>query len=340
MFYVLILGIAFVVIYEVTNGFHDASDMIATAIASSAMQPKFAILLVSVFTFLGPLLGGIAVADTLGEFVRISDAPRIIGQSVAIAGVLSGIAYNLITWKLSLPSSSSMSLASGLMGAGLLALDNSHMNWGVAQLAALEITGFMKIVIGLFLSPFLGFVGGFILFRLMRFVLGRLSNRAKGALIFSQYLTVSWLAFSHGTNDGQKGMGILAMLLVASGVYHSFTVPFWVIALCAASITAGTLFGGWNLIKTVGYGVYRIKLIHSVADQIGSALVIFFASRIGAPVSTTQVIITTLMGVGASERPRHVHWHLARAIFLGWLLNIPCSMALGAMFCFILRGIL
>ncbi len=340
MLYVLVIGIVLVIIYEATNGFHDASDMIATAVASTAMTPKIAIALVTTFTFLGPLLGGVAVADTIGEFVYIADVKPIIGQVVALSGVLSGIVYNVVTWRLSLPSSSSMSLASGLMGAGLFALDRVHLRWGFSELAHGEIDGFMRIVIGLFLSPMLGFVGGFVIFRILRRVFSRLSIKAKSSLDFSQYLTVSWLAFSHGTNDGQKGMGVMAMLLFASGWYSSFTVPFWVIILCSSAITIGTLFGGWNLVRTVGYGVYRIKLIHSVADQLGSAMVIFFSSRMGAPVSTTQIIVTTLMGVGTSERPRHVHWQMARAIFIGWILNIPCSMFLGVLFCFVLKGIL
>ncbi|UKJ07824.1 inorganic phosphate transporter [Solitalea lacus] len=332
---ILIVGVLLVMVYDFTNGFHDASDMIATAIASMSMTPKVAIVLVTTFTFIGPFAGGVAVADTIGEFVRIKGESQIIAQSITIAGLLSAISFNLITWKLSLPSSSSTSLVSGLVGAGLFALNSNHIRWGFAELLNGEITGFMKILVGLFFSPLAGFFVGFLLIKLMIRLMRRLTIQSKKFFIASQYLTVSWLAFSHGTNDAQKGMGVLSMLLLASGVYPSFQVPAWVILLCASSITAGTLFGGWNIIKTVGFGIYKVKLVHSIADQVGSAFVILLSSFIGAPVSTTQVVTTTLMGVGAGERPKHVRWNTAKLIGVGWLFNIPSCILLGAVFCFI-----
>ena len=336
---ILILGILLVIAYDFTNGFHDAADMIATAIASMSMTPRVAISIVTVFTFIGPLVGGVAVADTIGGFVKISGEPEHIAQSVTLAAILTAITFNLITWKLSLPSSSSTSLTSGLIGAGLFALGNSHIHWGLSELSHGQITGFMKIVVGMFFSPLAGFVVGFFLIKLMRRLMKRLSIKSKKIFIASQYITVSWLAFSHGTNDAQKGMGVLAMMLFASGVYPTFHVPLWVILLCASSITLGTLFGGWNIIKTVGYGIYKVRLIHSIADQIGSAFIILSSSLFGAPTSTTQVVTTTLMGVGAGERPRHVRWMMAKTIATGWLLNIPSCILLGAGYCFLFTKI-
>jgi PiT family inorganic phosphate transporter len=160
----------------------------------------------------------------------------------------------------------------------------------------------------------------------------RLSFKSRKLFIFSQYLTTAWLGFTHGTNDAQKGMGIIGMLLLSAGHYQVFTIPDWVILLCATSITIGTLFGGWSIIKTMGFGLYRIRTIHSVADQIGSALVISAATAIGAPCSTTQVVTSTLLGVGAREKPRHVHWATALSIVKGWLFNLPISAAIGALF--------
>ena len=332
---ILSFGIFLVIVYDFTNGFLDAADMIATAIASGSMTPKLAILIATVFTFIGPFLGGMAVADTIGEFVSIKGAAVHTAQAVTIAAILTAITYNLVTWKLSLPSSSSASLTSGLIGAGLYALGNSNIHWGITELSHGTISGFMKIIVGMFFSPFAGFIVGFLLIKLMLRLMRRLSIKSKKILIASQYVTVSWLAFSHGTNDAQKGMGVMAMLLFASGVYPVFHVPLWVIFLCATSITLGTLFGGWNIIRTVGYGIYKVKLVHSIADQIGSAFIILFSSFIGAPTSTTQVVTTTLMGVGAGERPRHVRWRMAKTIATGWLLNIPVCILLGAGYCFI-----
>lgn len=338
--FMLILGVLAVISYDFTNGFHDAADMIATAIASRAMPPKNAIFIVTLFTFLGPLLGGVAVADTIGEFVQIKDADRMIAQSVTIAAILTAITFNLITWKFGLPSSSSASLTSGLIGSGLYALGSNHIHWGIAALSHGSFEGFMKIVIGLFFSPFAGFIIGFLLIRLMHLAMKRLTVRSEKYLIASQYITVSWLAFSHGTNDAQKGMGILAMLLLASGKLQVFQVPLWVILLCASSITAGTLFGGWNIIRTVGFDIYKVKLIHSIADQVGSAFIIITSSIIGAPTSTTQVVTTTLLGAGAGERPGHVRWKVAGSIVSGWLLNIPACILLGSAYCFILLKLL
>ena len=335
MTYILIFGVALVLLYDFTNGFHDAADMIATAIASRAMTPLMAIIIVTVFTFLGPFIGGLAVANTIGEFVNIKGSEMYIAQSVVLSAISAAISYNLITWKLGLPSSSSNSLTSGLVGAALYALGSSHVNWGMHELMNGEIVGFTKIIIGIIFSPLAGFFVGYLLIKISLKYLKRLSIKSKKIFIFTQYLTVSWLAFSHGTNDSQKGMGIISMLLLASGVYQEFTVPDWVILSCASAITLGTMFGGWSIIKTVGFRIYKVKIYHSVADQISSAAVILGSSLIGAPTSTTQVVTTSLMGIGAAEHPKHVRWSTAKSIVNGWLLNIPSSMIMGAFFCYL-----
>ncbi len=332
----LIVGIGLVVIYDFTNGFHDAADMVATAIASRTMSPVRAIFIVCLFTFLGPLLGGLAVANTIGEFVNITNVNSHLAQNVVLAAILAAISYNVITWKLGLPSSSSNSLTSGLVGAAIFALGSDYVNWGFSSLKNGELEGFTKILIGLAFSPLAGFIVGFFVMKLFLKVLKRFSSKSKKLFILAQYATVSWLAFSHGTNDSQKGMGITGMLLLANHIYPEFTVPTWVIILCASSITLGTMFGGWRIIKTVGFGIYKVKLIHSIADQISAAAVILGSSLIGAPTSTTQVVTTSLMGVGAGERPKHVRWTVAGSILKGWLLNIPISFIFGLLYCFIL----
>jgi PiT family inorganic phosphate transporter len=333
---VLVLGIVLVIFYDFTNGFHDAADMVATAIASRTMSPGRAIFVVCLFTFLGPLLGGLAVANTIGEFINIDGVDSYVAQSVVLAAILAAIFYNLITWKFGLPSSSSNSLTSGLVGATIFALGSNYVNWGFSALQNGELEGFTKILIGLAFSPLAGFVVGFIIMKIFLKILRRFSSKTKKLFIATQYATVSWLAFSHGTNDSQKGMGIIGILLLANNIYPEFTVPDWVIILCASSITLGTLFGGWSIIKTVGFGIYKVKLIHSITDQISSAAVILGSSLIGAPTSTTQVVTTSLMGVGAAERPKHVRWTVAGSILKGWLLNIPVSFLLGFVNCFII----
>jgi len=335
----LVLGIILVIFYDFTNGFHDAADMVATAIASRTMPPGTAMTIVCIFTFLGPLLGGLAVANTIGEFVDISSASSLLAQNVVIAAILAAITYNLITWKLGLPSSSSNSLTSGLVGAAIFALGSNYVIWGLSSLQDGEVIGFMKIVVGIIFSPLAGFFVGFLVMKVSLKLLKRFSSKSKKLFVFTQYFTVSWLAFSHGTNDAQKGMGIIGLLLLANNVYLEFTVPYWVILLCASSITLGTLFGGWRIIKTVGFGIYKVKLIHSITDQVSAAAVILGSSLIGAPTSTTQVVTTSLMGVGAAERPRHVRWTVGKSIVKGWLLNIPISFILGIIYCFLLTRI-
>jgi len=339
----LIITIITVVAFDFTNGFHDAADMVATAIASRAMKASMAIFLVTLFTFIAPFIAGLAVADTVGNFVNIKGVDTILAEGIILSGLLSAITYNLITWRLGLPSSSSNSLVGGLVGSGLYGLGSSSINWGVEALLNGHLQGVMKIIAGLFFSPIMGFVVGFLLIKLLIKSLNRLTIKSRSFFIFSQYLSVSWLGFSHGANDAQKGMAIIAMVLLASGETTHFIVPDWVIILCASSITLGTMFGGWSIIKTLGFDIIKVKLIHSFADQIGSAFINTISTVIGAPTSTTQVVTATLLGIGAGEKPRHVNWRVAFEIIAGWFVNIPISMALGAiyymLFLLIIKGL-
>lgn len=329
----LIIVIILVTVFDFTNGFHDAADMIATAIASRAMNTITAVSIVSFFTFLGPFIMGLAVAETVGNFVDISKASELVGESVVISALMAAISYNLVTWKLGIPSSSSNSLAGGLVGAGLYAVGNSQINWGITTLLNGQLDGVMKVMAGLFVSPFLGFLIGFLLMKVLRHVLKRFKQDIYSVFVVSQYFSVAWLGFSHGANDAQKGMAIIGMMLLASGHSDTFTIPVWSILLCASAITIGTLFGGWSIIKTLGFGIFHIRLIHSVANQLGAALVNTIATSIGAPTSTTQVVTATLIGNGTAEKPRHVHWQTVKNIISGWFLNMPVSIGLGWFYC-------
>lgn len=340
VFLILIITIIAVSIFDFTNGFHDAADMVATAIASRAMTPTISILLVTAFTFIAPFIAGLVVADTIGNFVNIRGVDTLTAESIVLAGVLSAITYNTITWRFGLPSSSSNSLIGGLVGAALYELGNGSINWGFHAILNGHVEGVMKIIIGLFFSPFAGFIIGFILMKFFVKIFSRLTIKSYKFFIFSQYLSVSWLGFSHGANDAQKGMAVIAMVLLASGHTSEFLVPTWVIFLCASAISIGTLFGGWRIIKTLGFGIIKVKILHSFTDQIGSAFINTIATSIGAPTSTTQVVTATLMGVGSAEKPKHVKWRTAFSIFKGWILNIPISMAVGAIYCMLLITIL
>ncbi len=335
----LILVVIAVAAYDFTNGFHDAADMVATAIASRAMRPSTAIALVSIFTLIAPFTVGLAVADTVGTFIDISDLPHPLGEAIVIAALLAAISYNLITWKLGYPSSSSNSLAGGLTGAGLYAAGASHINWGWEALRNLQLEGVMKVCAGLLVSPLFGFIMGYLIMKLIFLVFRRFNTRIRPLFIATQYFSVAWLGFSHGANDAQKGMAIIGMMLLASGHTTGFMVPDWAILLCATSITLGTMFGGWSIIRTLGFGLYRLRTIHAVANQLGSALVNSLATAIGAPTSTTQVVTATLLGNGAAEKPQHVRWQKAAGIVAGWWLNIPVSMLLGALYCFLFTAL-
>lgn len=324
-----------VMVYDFTNGFHDAADMVATAIASRAMRPAVAIGIVSLFTFLGPFTVGLAVADTVGTFVNVSAASPLAGQGVVIAALAAAVSYNIATWVLGYPSSSSNSLAGGLVGAGLYAVGGSQINWGLASLHQGELQGVIKVVAGLFFSPLLGFLVGYLTIKLLLRIFSHFTRKVSRLFVFSQYFSVALLGFSHGANDAQKGMAIIGMMLLASGLTESFEVPVWAVFLCTSAITMGTVFGGWRIIKTLGFSLYRLRTIHAVANQLGSALVNGVATSIGAPTSTTQVVTATLLGNGAAEKPGHVRWLTAAGIVGGWWLNLPVSIALGWLYCFL-----
>ena len=327
----LIIALAMVLIFDFTNGFHDASNMVATLIASRAMSPAQALLLVGVFTFLGPLIAGTAVADTIGGFVSLQDLSPTLGVVLVLCGITAAVAWNLLTWRLAMPSSSSHALVGGLVGAVLISAGPDKVVWGLTQLEQGEITGVTKVLLALLLSPIAGLIFGFALHRMMCFLLQGARPSINRHLRHAQWLTAGILAFSHGTNDAQKGMGIITLMLLLSGAIQEFIVPTWVILSSASCITLGTMLGGWRIVKTVGYGIYKLRPLHGLDAQLTSSAVIFGASLVGGPVSTTHVVSSAIMGIGASERPKAVHWMKAREIALTWVVTLPGSALLGVL---------
>ncbi|MEX6501351.1 inorganic phosphate transporter [Pseudomonas zhanjiangensis] len=332
----LIVTVAMVLVFDLTNGFHDASNMIATLVASQAMTPVQALLLVGVFTFLGPLLAGTAVADTIGGFVSLESVPEQLGMALVLCGIVAAVAWNLLTWRLAMPSSSSHALVGGLVGAVLVSSGPDDVVWGLTQLVDGELTGVTKVLLSLLLSPLAGFSIGFVLHRLMKGLLRAAHPSINRKLRHGQWWTAALLAFSHGTNDAQKGMGIITLVLVLGGLLPTFSVPLWVILASATSITLGTLLGGWRIVGTVGYGIYKLRPLHGLDAQLASSAVIFGASLVGGPVSTTHVVSSSIMGLGASERPRAVHWMKAREIALTWVVTLPGAALLGALLTWLL----
>ncbi len=323
----MIVGVLIALVFDYTNGLQDAANMLATIVASRAATPIQAAILVSFFTFLGPLLGGTAVANTIGNFVDVTDLETIASLTVVLSGLAGAIAWNLITWWFGLPASSSQALVGGLVGAVFVAAGPEHVVWGFSALATGQLTGITKVLGALLISPVLGFLFGWVIHRMMGFAFRGARPTANRYLRGFQWLTTATLAFSHGTNDGQKGMGIIAMLLVLSGVSTEFYVPLWVVLASATVITLGTLTGGWRIVRTLGFGIYKVRPIHALDAQLTSAGVILAASAIGAPVSTTQVVSTAIMGVGSSERPRSVRWGTAQQIIGTWLITMPGTAA-------------
>jgi PiT family inorganic phosphate transporter len=310
---VIVLGATF----DFLNGIHDSSNVVATMISSRAFSPQVALGVTAVANFFGPFIFGVAVADTIGNGIVTSN---LISTQVLLAALASAILWNLLTWYLGFPSSSSHALIGGIVGSVVMA----------AGWKAIELKGFEKILIALFSSPIIGFVIGFILIRLTLLLSWKATPRINGFFKRSQILTGIVLALSHGTNDAQKTMGVITLALVTSGYLKVFAVPNWVILLCASMIALGTSIGGWKLIRTLGGKIYKIRPVDGFASQLSSAIVILGNSLLGGPVSTTQVVSSAIMGVGAGERANKVRWGVAQEIAMAWFFTIPATALFAA----------
>jgi len=313
----VIILISLSVVFGFLNGFHDSSNIVATIIFSRALQPRVALGLTAIAEFCGPFIFGVAVAKTIGEDIV---APGSITTEVIIAALASAILWNLITWFLGIPSSSSHALVGGIIGAVCIGVDYR----------VIRITGLAKVIIALLTSPVLGFIVGYIFTRLVFFLARNASQKINWFFKRAQVITGIGLALSHGANDAQKTMGIMAMGLVSAGILDHFYVPEWVILLGGVSISLGTALGGWRLIKTLGGRFFKIRPVHGFASQISSAGVILGAALLGGPVSTTQVVSSAILGVGSADRINKVRWGVAGNIVTAWFLTIPFSALLAA----------
>jgi PiT family inorganic phosphate transporter len=326
----LYVAIGFALTFALTNGFHDASNAIATLVATRGATPGQAVVLSAVFNMAGAVLLGEAVADTIGKIVTVPQAQMI---PVVGAGLAGATGWNLLTWWLGLPSSSGHALVGGLGGAaiadGILSgyggLNSVH--WGGFE--GWHPTGVIGVLVALLISPPLGFLIAFLLLRVLRRASRRWTTRWIGPVRGGGWLAAAGLSFSHGGNDAQKAMGVIAVLLLASGHTTTLSVPLWAKIVTGAALTLGTALGGWRIVKTIGQRIFSLTPLDSFASQTTSTAVILGASLIGAPVSTTQVVASSVVGIGAGRRRwRHVRWEIVREMGVAWLTTIPAAAVL------------
>lgn len=321
----LLLGCA--LIFDFLNGFHDSANVVATPIASRALPPRAILWLAAVAHFIGPFLFGVAVANTIGK--GLTD-PANVTMPLVIATLIASIVWNVVTWYLGIPSSSSHALVGGIVGA--VAVSQGF--------DAIQSSGLIKVALALFLSPILGIVLGNLMMHGVRFLARGASPQINTFFKRAQLVTAVGLALSHGANDAQKTMGIITLGLLVEGAITQFVVPTWVIALSAGAMALGTATGGWRLIKTLGGRIYKIRPVHGFVSQMAGAGIILGAALLGGPVSTTQVMSAAIMGAGSAERLSKVRWVVGYEMLIAWVLTIPVTAVLAALLYLLLNGVL
>ncbi|RLD00753.1 MAG: inorganic phosphate transporter [Chloroflexi bacterium] len=321
----ILIGLA--LLFDFLNGFHDSANVVATMISSRAMTPTAALVIASVANFIGPFVFGVAVAKTIGQDVAL---PSSLTIAVVLAALASASIWNIITWAFGIPSSSSHALIGGIVGAVMVG-----SGW-----QALRLEGLGLVAIALFLSPILGYALGQVVMRLSMWAVRNATPKANLFFKYAQIPSAFTLALSHGTNDAQKTMGIITMGLVVLGYQESFIVPWWVILASATAIGIGTASGGWRIIHTLGGKFYRIRPIHSFASQLSSMVVILTASLFGGPVSTTHVVSSSILGVGAAQRRSQVRWGVMSDILVAWFLTVPASAGVAALMYYLIEYLL
>lgn len=322
----LILIILLALSFDFINGFHDTANAIATAVSTKALTLKVAIIMAAAMNFLGAIIST-GVAQTIAkDIVDLDKIPN--GSTVMITALISAILWNLLTWYLGIPSSSSHALIGSLAGAA----------FADVGIHAIKLKGFVKVVSSLIISPLLALSVGFLVFTLIKIIFKRANAvRANRGFRRVQIFTAALQAFSHGTNDAQKSMGIITMALVSYGYQTEMTIPHWVQLLCALAMALGTSIGGWRIIKTVGTQIMKLRPVNAVAADLSSALIIQVATRFGLPVSTTHVISCSIMGVGASNRVKAVNWSTGKRMVSAWFTTIPITFVLSAAICALLK---
>lgn len=316
----ILLLIAIALIFDFLNGFHDSANSIATIVSTRVLSPRYAVIWAAFFNFIAFLFFGLHVANTIGK--GIIDI-AIVNRTIIFGTLVGACSWNIITWYLGLPTSSSHSLIGGMIGAALIKVGPKALVW----------EGIIKTVTFIIVSPVLGLVLG-LLFGIAVYWLFRKSAPLKVDHIFrkGQLISAAFYSLGHGGNDAQKTMGIIAILLFSAGLLgNTFFVPLWVVLACHAAIALGTMFGGWRIVKTMGQKVAKIKPVDGFCAELSASTTLFISTALGIPVSTTHTITGAIMGIGSLRRLSAVRWGVARRIVWAWILTIPCSAAISAL---------
>jgi PiT family inorganic phosphate transporter len=324
----LITTLILVLAAEFVNGWTDAPNAIATVVSTRVLSPGKAVVMAAVLNIAGALATGTAVATTIGEgFVK----PETISLPVVTAAMLTILVWSGITWFYAIPSSKSHELVAGLTGAGLAASGPSALLFG----------GWRKVLEGLGVSTVIGFFFGFVIMTILYWLLRKTSLAGiRGAFSRLQILSSAFMAFSHGSNDGQKFMGVFALTLLLGGVTTHFTVSWWIMLICGTVMGLGTIIGGWRIMRTLGFRLTKLEPVNGFAAETSGSLAILLASRFGIPLSTTHCITTSIMGVGASRRFSAVRWSMAKNIVLTWIITFPVCGMLGYFFSWLLHFVI
>ncbi|AJQ28183.1 inorganic phosphate transporter [Pelosinus fermentans] len=313
--FVVLLALAF----DYINGFHDTANAIATSVSTRALTPRVAVWMAAMLNFLGAMYST-GVAKTIGS--DLVKSAQMVNQHIIIAAIIGAIFWNLLTWWKGIPSSSSHALVGGVVGAVLVSTGYE----------ALKIEGILKIVAALICSPVIAMITGFAVMTVLLWIFGRKApSRINPKFKKAQILTAAMMAFSHGSNDAQKAMGIITLTLVSTGYLTSLDVPIWVKLSAATAMGLGTAAGGWRIIRTMGSKIFKLEPISGFASDLNSSLIIFGATLLHLPVSTTHVVSGSIMGVGTSKRISAVHWGVAQQMLMAWVLTIPCTALVSAL---------
>ncbi len=324
---VIIIFIA--LIFDFLNGFHDSANSIATIVSTRVLTPRKAVMWAAAFNLIAAFFFDVHVAKTLGKGLVELQA---VNEYVIMSGLIGAIVWNIITWYFGLPTSSSHALMGGYAGAAIMK----------SGFGAIIYSGWTKTIIFIFIAPLMGMVMGFILMVLLMWMFhGRSSAKINGVFRKLQLVSAALYSLGHGTNDAQKTMGIITVLLFANGYLQGeFHVPFWVVISCQIAMALGTLFGGWRIVKTMGMGITRIRPTGAFCAQTSGAITLFLATYLGIPVSTTHTITGSIVGVGLSRRLSAVRWGLAARIVWAWVLTIPASGLIAAGCWYLARGVM
>ena len=315
MYELAIVAILIALFFDFINGFHDAANSIATVVGTRILRPLQAVTLAAVANLVGPFVFGVAVATTIGKGLI---NPDFVTMPIIIAALVGAIVWNLITWLLGLPSSSSHALVGGVLGAGIAG----------AGLHAVIFGGLEKVAIGIIISPVAGLVTAFLLATLIITIFAK-KRPAKVNSVFGklQLISSTYFSLTHGANDGQKTMGIIALILLTEGIITSFEVPYYVIIMAALAISLGTFFGGWRIVKTMAVKITQLKPYQGFAAETGGASILAILAWLGIPASTTHAISGAIMGSGAVKRISAVRWGIGKRIVWAWIITIPASAA-------------